>query len=229
MSSAALPMGTDVRTVEPYVVQAWMYGVLAVAFVVFFWPTLYALHGRWSSLDEAYAHGYLIVGLSVYFLWLQRERLRHAQAESERRWLPALAALAAAWSTAQIVGVELAGELVLPLLAVAAVYVLGGRAVAAIVAFPLAMIYVGVPIWEDLFGTPLRKATTCWIRSRPIRYISVTTRCRFLAVASSSLTAAAACRSFSRLSPSASRSDTSISIQLRVAQLICCCALRSAS
>ena len=160
MSSAALPTGADVRTVEPYVVQAWMYGVLAVAFFSFFWPTLYALHGRWSSLDEAYAHGYLIVGLAVYFLWLQRERLRHAQAESEHRWLPALAALAAAWSTAQIVGVELAGELVLPLLAVVAVYVLAGRAVAAIVAFPLAMIYVGVPIWEDLFGTPLRKATT---------------------------------------------------------------------
>ncbi len=139
--------------------SAWLFIALAAGYLVLFLPSLQNLHARWIKMDEAYAHGYLVLAMVAYFAWLQRDRLARAQQQPALIWLPVVAALSAGWGLAQIVDIQLVGTLALPLLALGAVHVLGGRAITSIAAFPLLMLYISVPFWEDVFGWTLRTTT----------------------------------------------------------------------
>ena len=153
------PVGTLSASSAAARTSAWLFGVLAAGYLILFLPSLQNLHARWIKMDEAYAHGYLVVAMVAYFAWLQRDRLASAPQQPSLIWLPVLAAMSAGWGLSQIVDIQLVGTFALPLLALVAVHIMGGRAITSIAAFPLLMLYISVPFWEDVFGWTLRTVT----------------------------------------------------------------------
>jgi exosortase A len=56
--------------------EAWLWvGGLAAALVALYWRAMPLLVRQWAS-DDDYTHGFLIVPLSLYFVWERREALR---------------------------------------------------------------------------------------------------------------------------------------------------------
>jgi exosortase A len=56
--------------------EAWLWvGGLAAALVALYWRAMPPLVRQWAS-DDDYTHGFLIVPLSLYFVWERREALR---------------------------------------------------------------------------------------------------------------------------------------------------------
>ncbi len=132
---------------------------LLAAFIAGVWPSLVSLNDRWMLFDEAYSHGYLVVVMVGYFLWLQADRLRRITPQPAPVWAIALTALVVAWSLSMIVDVELGGMVLLPLILLAVIQITRGWATTKLVAFPILLVYVAIPVWEDFFGEPLRTTT----------------------------------------------------------------------
>jgi EpsI family protein len=133
--------------------------VLLAAFTAGMWPSLASLNGKWMLFDEAYSHGYLVIAMVGYFLWLQVDRLRRIEPRPAPAWAIGLAGLSVAWALSMVVDVDLGGMMLLPLVLIGMVLVTRGWETTRVVAFPLLLTYVAIPVWEDFFGEPLRKAT----------------------------------------------------------------------
>jgi exosortase len=134
-------------------------GVLLAAFTVGMWPSLVSLNDRWILFDEAYSHGYLVIAMVGYFLWLQVDRLRRIEPRPAPAWAIVVAGLSVAWALSMVVDVELGGMVLLPLVLLGMVLVTRGWETTRVVAFPILLMYVAIPVWEDFFGEPLRKTT----------------------------------------------------------------------
>ncbi|MCB1866719.1 MAG: exosortase A [Chromatiales bacterium] len=138
--------------------SAWLalaVGIIAVA--VLTWSTWADIIATWDS-SGTYAHGYLIVPISVWLVW--RERVALAQLALAPYW-PALIALLltlTAWIAARLVGVNVveqyAAVALLPLLVLTA----GGMALGRRILFPLAFLLLAVPVGEGLVS-PLMEYT----------------------------------------------------------------------
>jgi EpsI family protein len=119
-------------------------------FVVAFWPTLSLLNQRWQSSGSAYSHGPLLVIVVCYLIYLRWPRITR---EPPR---PSLTAAfltlggALTWWLAESVQVLVVQQAVLPALIFLLVTSLLGWRSARHVAYPLALLYLVVPIWDVL-------------------------------------------------------------------------------
>ena len=132
---------------------------LALLLVILYWQTSLSLHLRWTKFEESYSHGYLLLGLSLYFTWLQRFRLARVKLSFAPVYALPLVTASIGWCVAQILSVQVLGQLLLPVALLSAVATAFGYAFARCLLVPLALLYVGIPIWEDFLNTPLREMT----------------------------------------------------------------------
>ena len=129
-------------------------------FVASFSPTLLALHERWSSWTASYSHGYLLLATAVY-LYFESDRVAP-------RWLPDirnvapvfLALFSLSWLIFHLAGIGVLQQIALPaiLLALLGSLVDADRFWRAIL--PVAMIYLAIPLWDDLLIPPLQLLST---------------------------------------------------------------------
>lgn len=159
-ASAALPSVTAPGTSVPASATLATAALLLAVFSASLWPSLVSLNDRWIMFDAAYSHGYLVLAMVGYFLWLQRDRLQRIEPRPAPAWAVALAGLAVAWALSMIVDVELGGMMLLPPMLLGIVLVTRGWETARLAAFPLLLLYVAIPMWEDFLSLPLRDATT---------------------------------------------------------------------
>ena len=61
-----------------------------------FWPTLFSMIEIWDR-SETFTHGYLILPISVWLIWRQREVLAQIQPRPDLRGLVLLALGGASW------------------------------------------------------------------------------------------------------------------------------------
>lgn len=50
--------------------------IITAALLVIYSPTIWWMVGRWSAADSYYSHGFLVPVVSLYCLWLKKERLK---------------------------------------------------------------------------------------------------------------------------------------------------------
>lgn len=121
---------------------------------VLYWPAASGLAAVWTDTARAiYLQGFPILGLA---LWLLARRWRELAAQRMRPnalALPFLLFLTLSWLVVRRAGVQVAYEALLPLLVWFAVLALLGSRVARLCAFPIAFLYVAVPLWESTTGT----------------------------------------------------------------------------
>jgi exosortase A len=124
---------------------------LVIATFAAFWPTLLSLRERWEdTVGRTYTHGYIVVLLVFWMIWRDRDRLAAAPAKP---FLPAvLLAVAGAigWLVAYRAGLQIVHQAALPPLIAVAVLAAFGWRVLRVLAFPLAWLYLAVPVWDAI-------------------------------------------------------------------------------
>ncbi|MGB5442887.1 MAG: archaeosortase/exosortase family protein, partial [Gammaproteobacteria bacterium] len=124
--------------------------LLLLTFSVYHETLLY-LTGLWNQLDIGeYAHGYLVLAISVYLVLRQR-RVLAALRPCPNAWaLPAVLAASLLWMLAALVDVQVLQTIGLLLLVLAIVWTVLGNRVTRALLFPILFIGFAIPVWFPL-------------------------------------------------------------------------------
>lgn len=131
--------------------------LIVAASVAAAWPTLGALHARWTDWDAAtYTHGYLVLAISVILLWranVGREIPTPAVRDRTRPLaMVLLVGTCLVWVLAVRAGIVAAEWLLLPLLPLLAIWAAFGAATAQRNLFPIGFFCFAVPLWSIANG-----------------------------------------------------------------------------
>lgn len=130
----------------------WRIVAIGLAWLAVYHDVLWRLVDDWR-VDENYSHGFLIPLVSVYAVWLQRERLANLPAQPGRLVGVALMALAALLLIAGVMGAELyITRLSLVLSLVGLTVYFGGFAWLRQLAFPIGLLLFALPIPNIVFN-----------------------------------------------------------------------------
>jgi EpsI family protein len=115
-------------------------------------PSLAMIWPKWTG-TQTYSHGLLIVLLSAWLLWRQRDRIN----ATEARMFPlagiVLFGLLMGSALAYAASIEIGTETLMPLTLLAGVLFVAGVGISKIVAFPVLLLYAAVSIWDVINGT----------------------------------------------------------------------------
>ena len=141
-------------------------GLLAIVFAWTFCPTWVRLARAWS-VEPDYSHGYFVIPLALYFLWLRRERMPLARGPAWGGLAVIIAALLMHVLGSRYYLETLNGWAIVVWLAGSA-WLLGGRAFFLWSLPAVAFLFFMVPLpyrAEGLFRQPLQRIATevsCW-------------------------------------------------------------------
>lgn len=147
---SALPDTLSVTVRRP----GWMFpagvtiGVLLLL-TALFWPTFLSMEEVWAR-SETFAHGYLIIPISIWLIWRKRGELAQIQPCPDLRGLLLLAAAGAGWLLADAGSVSVVSQYAFIAMLIAAVWVLLGEAFVRAAFFPLMFLFFAVPMGEFL-------------------------------------------------------------------------------
>ena len=125
---------------------------LAVAFVFLltFQETIESLYTLWTNYGRGYSHGLLLVGISCYLTSqsYKQKNLKQHQPSSSYTALILLILLCLMWATANLAGIDIAQQSLLPLIILAVINALFGFYHAKALIYPILFIYLGLPFWD---------------------------------------------------------------------------------
>jgi exosortase A len=120
-----------------------------VSILAAYWRTAESIVAIWWR-SETFAHGFLIVPISVVLIWMKRREVARLAPEADYLGLVLLAGAGLAWLVAAAGQVQVVQQYALTAMIPAAVVAVAGRRVALALAFPLAFLLFGVPVGEVL-------------------------------------------------------------------------------
>lgn len=130
-------------------VLAVLVALLALATVALLWPTAQSLLEVWGDTDNlTYTHGALVALVCLWLLWRRADVLGAQPRRGDWRAGVLTALLSVAWLILYRAGVQLAHQMLLPLIAWCATYTAMGGHVARAAAFPFAYLYLAIPLWS---------------------------------------------------------------------------------
>ncbi len=120
-----------------------------VLLVAVYWRTAESIVAIWYR-SETFAHGFLIVPISVYLIWARRREIATIAPAPDWLGFVLLAGAGLAWLVAAAGQVQVVQQYALVAMIIASVIAVVGRKVALALAFPLGFLFLGVPIGEAL-------------------------------------------------------------------------------
>lgn len=178
-------------------VQEWHKTILSILLAVggtlfLFRETAMSMVKIWEQ-SNTFAHGYLIVPISLYMLWTRREVISQSvpRPDFRRSWI--LLFPLSLWLIAGIVDVQVVLQGALVLLVILSIWILVGWSTLYAMAFPLAYLFFTVPFGEFLI--PSLMDYTAWfvIRSLELFSIPVYSDGRFITIPTGQWEVASAC------------------------------------
>jgi exosortase A len=147
-------------------------GVLLALISVCYQQTVLYLLGLWNQLAIGeYGHGYLVLAISAYLIFHNRQRLSALSPRPTFHAIPAVLFSSVFWMLAALVDIELLQAVALLLLMLSVIWAVTGGRVTRILLFPILFIGFAIPFWSPL--SPLLQQLTAdtvfWI----IRVIDV--------------------------------------------------------
>ncbi|NOZ37668.1 MAG: EpsI family protein [Gammaproteobacteria bacterium] len=134
--------------------------------------TIVYLVESWNQIETGeYGHGYLVLLISVYLIFYNRQRLMALAPCPDYRAIFAVLATSMLWMLAVLVDVEMLQTVGLLLLVLSILYTLLGVRVARILTFPVLYIGFAIPIWFPL--SPLLQELTADVVFMVIRQMEV--------------------------------------------------------
>jgi exosortase A len=167
-------------------------GVALAALLALYWATAASMVDIWWR-SETFAHGFVIVPISLYMIWTRREDL--ARLTPRPALSGALAALAAAalWVIAYTADVLVAQQLMLVVLLQSVVVTVLGWRVAWAMAFPLLYLFFAVPMGEDLEGPLMDFTARFTVKAIELTGVPVYADGRFISLPTGNWEVAQAC------------------------------------
>jgi exosortase A len=116
---------------------------------VFYFDTFRSIVAIWSRSDT-YVHGYFVVPITLYLIWIQRDELLRVTPRIDARALVLIALSGAGWLAARLGGVLVAEQYfavaIIPLM----VWAITGSSLGRRILFPLLYLLLLVPVGEAL-------------------------------------------------------------------------------
>ncbi|HEU4940868.1 MAG TPA: archaeosortase/exosortase family protein, partial [Candidatus Eisenbacteria bacterium] len=126
---------------------------LAVAVVGLLWihaATLRSMIRIWTA-NDSFAHCWFVAPLSLYMIWRNRGRLATVTPRASALGLAVIAAFGGMWFLGTIASIQLIQQLCLIGMVLGAVLAVLGRHAVRLILFPLAILFLAVPLGEGLF------------------------------------------------------------------------------
>ena len=125
--------------------------VLSAVFwlLAWYWDTAWTMVALWQR-SETFAHGFLIVPISVWLIWRQRDHLAALQLRPNPLVLPLLASAGFGWLLGRLAGAGVVEQYALVLMIPLLVWTLLGNQAVRALAFPLVFLLFAVPFGEFL-------------------------------------------------------------------------------
>ncbi len=148
-------MSSDASSVAPVSpAQAWTGPLLALAvalaaLLLAFFPTFQSMVGTWSRSDT-FAHGFLIVPIVLFLVFLKRHELATVQPRPCFMAILPIVLLSLAWVMGDLVSVISVRQFAATLMIPALVWLVLGSQVTRLLQFPLAYLLFAVPFGEFL-------------------------------------------------------------------------------
>ena len=132
--------------------RRWSAHLLALAAVLavrlgLYWNTVTTMVGIWHRSDT-FAHAFLVLPISLWLVWRQREALRPLNPQASPWMLVPLALMALAWFLGDLASVNALTQFAWVAMLVLTVPAVLGLHVARAIAFPLAFLLFMVPVGE---------------------------------------------------------------------------------
>lgn len=131
-------------------VRAPLVGALVLlGFTATYWPTVVSIEAIWRR-SATFAHGYLVIPIAFWLIWLRRKKL--ATAAAKPFW-PALALVASAglgWMLGRLADVVALEQFSLYAMMIGSIVAVLGLAICREIAFPLAFLVFAIPFGEFL-------------------------------------------------------------------------------
>jgi exosortase A len=122
--------------------------LLTVSIVAFYWSTFSWLVSEWSTTNSRFSHGFLLAAIALFLLVRSSRRLK-LESISPCWWtLPLVFGASIAWLLGDTGSVLVVQTLALPVLALASVCTVLGRAAARQLSFAILYIVFALPVWE---------------------------------------------------------------------------------
>ena len=130
-------------------VLAVLIALLALATMALLWPTSQSLLEAWRDTDNlTYTHGPLVALVCLWLLWRRAGVLGTQPRRVDWRAGVLTVLLSVAWLILHRAGVQLAHQMLLPLIAWCVTYTAMGGHIARAAAFPFAYLYLAIPLWS---------------------------------------------------------------------------------
>jgi len=142
-----------------HIKNIWPVVLLPVLMLVFYNDTLSVLHTSWVQWDQAYSHGYLIIGL-IYF-WMVRESLRESfdpNTLSAAFGLICLFTALFGWYCGKVIQLQVLEQVALLAIGWSWILLTGGWNIASRLMIPFAIGLLAIPLW-DIMISPLQDMT----------------------------------------------------------------------
>lgn len=120
-----------------------------LATLLLFWPTAWSMVQIWER-SETFAHGYIILPISLWLVWRKRAALALVTPRSDWRGLSVLALLGFAWLLARVADVQVVQQLAFVAMLPTLVLTCLGWPLVRVILFPLLFLFFAVPMGEGL-------------------------------------------------------------------------------
>jgi exosortase A len=124
-------------------------GATVLALLVIYWPTTYSIYAIWQRSDT-FAHGFVVIPIFVWLVWLDRERLRAVPVLPCPPVVAAMGIAGFAWLIARLAAVPTASQFALLFLVQLSLVAILGLSMSRRLAFPLAFLFFAIPFGEFL-------------------------------------------------------------------------------
>lgn len=172
-----------------------------VGALVLFWGTAQSIVAIWYR-SGTFSHGFLILPISLYLVWLCRRRLALLQPMPSRAGLLLLGILGFGWLLGDLTSVLVVQQLALVAMLPALVWAVLGTSVARGLLVPLAFLFFAVPMGESVVP-PLQDFTAFFtVRALDLSGIPVILEGRYLSVPSGRWEVSEACSGVRYVIPS---------------------------
>jgi exosortase A len=158
-------MPTPLRAADSALRQA---GIIAaiytVAVLLLYRDSLWSMISIWNRSDT-YAHGYLIVPISLWLVWNKRHELAGMRMEPDLRVALLLLPAGLGWLLAALTDVLVVQQLALVSILIVGLWALLGHSMSRVLMFPLAFLLLAVPMGEGLVPPmmELTASSTVWL------------------------------------------------------------------
>lgn len=142
----------------------WAAGVFCLVLLIIYRETAWSMVSIWSRSDT-FAHGYLIVPISLWLIWTRRGLLGPVKPEPALWVVVLVIPLSLVWLAAWLVDVAVIQQLAFVAMMIAGVWAIMGHQLGGLLVFPLFFLFFAVPVGAGLIPPMMEftASSTVWM------------------------------------------------------------------